>query len=33
MSRFLIPIGGNEKKSPNSEIFRRMVELAGGTKA
>lgn len=31
--RFLFPIGGNEKKSPNSDIFRKMVELAGGTKA
>lgn len=33
MPRYLIPIGGNEKKSPNSEIFREMVELAGGAKA
>ena len=33
MPRFLIPIGGNEKKSPSSEIFREMVDLAGGTKA
>jgi cyanophycinase len=33
MPRFLIPIGGNEKKSEDSEIFREMVELAGGTKA
>ena len=33
MPRFLIPIGGNEKKSPNSEIFREMVELAGGSDA
>ena len=32
-SRFLIPIGGNEKKSPDSEIFREMVALAGGTEA
>lgn len=32
-TRVLIPIGGNEKKSPNSEIFREMVELAGGSKA
>lgn len=32
-SRFLIPIGGNEKKSPDSEIFREMVELAGGSDA
>jgi cyanophycinase len=33
MPRFLMPIGGNEKKSPNSEMFRRMVALAGGSKA
>jgi cyanophycinase len=33
MSRYLIPIGGNEKKSPDSEIFREMVDLAGGEKA
>lgn len=33
MARFLIPIGGNEKKSINSEIFREMVELAGGAEA
>ena len=33
MPRYLIPIGGNEKKSPDSEIFREMVELAGGSKA
>lgn len=33
MPRFLIPIGGNEKKSEDSEIFREMVELAGGSKA
>lgn len=32
-SRILIPIGGNETRSPNSEVFRRMVELAGGTEA
>jgi cyanophycinase len=32
-SRFLIPIGGNEKKSADSEIFREMVDLAGGPKA
>ncbi|MDT8369854.1 MAG: cyanophycinase [Longimicrobiales bacterium] len=31
--RYLIPIGGNEKKSVDSEIFRMMVELAGGPKA
>jgi cyanophycinase len=33
MPRYLIPLGGNEKKSEDSEIFREMVELAGGTKA
>ena len=33
MPRFLIPIGGNEKKSPDSKIFQEMVELAGGSKA
>ncbi|MHC4750672.1 MAG: cyanophycinase [Planctomycetota bacterium] len=33
MPRFLIPIGGNEKKSEDSELFRKMVDLAGGTKA
>ena len=33
MPRFLIPIGGNEVKSVNSEIFREMVDLAGGSKA
>lgn len=33
MPRFLIPIGGNEKKSEDSEIFRKMVELAGGSQA
>ena len=32
-SRILIPIGGNEKESPDSEIFREMVELAGGSQA
>lgn len=32
-SRFLIPIGGNEKKSPDSAIFQQMVELAGGSEA
>lgn len=31
--RILIPIGGNEKKSEDSEIFREMVECAGGEKA
>ncbi len=33
MSRYLVPIGGNEKKTPDSEIFREMVRLAGGSKA
>lgn len=33
MKRYLIPIGGNEKKSTDSAIFREMVELAGGLKA
>lgn len=33
MPRYLIPIGGNENKSGDSEIFREMVDLAGGTKA
>ncbi len=33
MPRFLIPIGGNEKRSATSEIFQQMVELAGGTEA
>ena len=33
MRRFLIPIGGNEKRSIDSEIFRQMVKLAGGSKA
>lgn len=33
MPRFLIPIGGNEKKSPDSKIFREMVDLAGGSDA
>lgn len=33
MPRILIPIGGNESRSPDSEIFREMVELAGGTEA
>ena len=33
MPRFLIPIGGNEEKSECSEIFREMVDLAGGSKA
>jgi cyanophycinase len=31
--RYLIPIGGSEKKSPDSEIFRQMVDMAGGAKA
>ena len=33
MPRVLIPIGGNEKKSTDSEIFRQMVDLAGGSDA
>ena len=33
MPRYLIPIGGNEKKTADSEIFQEMVELAGGPKA
>lgn len=33
MPRFLIPIGGNEKKEPSTEIFQKMVETAGGAKA
>lgn len=33
MPRYLIPIGGNEKKSESSDIFREMVALAGGAKA
>jgi cyanophycinase len=33
MPRVLIPIGGNEKRSTDSEIFRQMVELAGGVDA
>ena len=33
MPRYLIPIGGNEEKSESSDIFREMVDLAGGTKA
>ena len=33
MPRLLIPIGGNEKKSGDSEIFREMVDLTGGIKA
>ena len=33
MPRFLIPIGGNEDKSESSEVFREMVDLAGGPKA
>jgi cyanophycinase len=31
--RILIPIGGNELKSLDSEIFRHMVRLAGGSRA
>ena len=33
MPRYLIAIGGNEKKTEDSEIFREMVRLAGGEKA
>jgi cyanophycinase len=33
MPRVLIPIGGSEKRSTDSEIFREMVELAGGADA
>lgn len=33
MPRYLIPIGGNEKRSPDSEIFRQMLTLAGGSEA
>lgn len=33
MPRFLIPIGGNEERSAKSELFRQMIELAGGMKA
>ena len=33
MPRFLIPIGGNEKKTEDSVLFREVVSLAGGTKA
>ncbi|MFH2010257.1 MAG: cyanophycinase [bacterium] len=33
MPRFLIPIGGNEKKTVHSEIFRQMIDCAGGSKA
>lgn len=33
MARFLIPIGGNEQKTADSEIFREMVTLAGGSEA
>jgi len=33
MPRILVPIGGNEKKTEDSDIFRAMVELAGGSKA
>ena len=31
--RYLIPIGGNELKSKDSEIYKRMVQLGGGTSA
>ena len=33
MPRYLIPIGGNEKKTADSAIFQEMVDLAGGPKA
>ena len=33
MPRFLIPIGGNEDKTADSEIFREMLDLAGGHQA
>lgn len=33
LARYLIPIGGNEKKTESSEIFRQMVDLAGGSAA
>lgn len=33
MPRFLIPIGGNEKKANCPEIFNEMVDLAGGENA
>jgi len=33
MPRVLIPIGGKEKRSADSEIFREMVERAGGADA
>lgn len=33
MARLMIPIGGNERKTADSEIFRRMVALAGGPDA
>ncbi len=33
MTRYLIPIGGNEKKTPDSEMFRQMVAVAGGPEA
>ena len=33
MPRYLMPIGGNEKKTPSSEIFQVMVDRAGGNKA
>jgi cyanophycinase len=31
--RILMPIGGNEERSVDSDIFRMMVELAGGPRA
>ena len=33
MPRILIPIGGNEKKTVHSEIFKEMVDCAGGSQA
>ncbi len=33
MARILIPIGGNEKQSRNSEIFKEMMRLAGNKQA
>lgn len=33
MPRYLLPIGGNEKKTRASDIFREMIEVAGGEKA
>jgi len=33
MPLYLMPIGGNEEKSPDSEIFQEMIERAGGKNA